>query len=268
MKIVTLLISVAFLVFGCATVPVTGRKQLSLVSNSELIPLSFQNYKKVLAEGKLSDNEEDTGMIKTVGDRIQKAVELYMADNGLSDHLAGFEWDFNLIDNDTIVNAWCMPGGKVAFYTGILPICENEDGVAVVMGHEIAHAIANHSRERMSQQMAVNGILSVGSAAAGSSKGIIDDIFLQSVGVGSEIGLLKFSRDNESEADRMGLIFMAIAGYNPEVAPDFWLRMKALSAGSQPPEWLSTHPSHERRVADIQGWIPEAKENAKKYQNN
>lgn len=268
MKITTLLISVALLVLSCATVPVTGRKQLSLVSNSELIPLSFQNYKKVLSEGRLSKNKDDTEMIKRVGERIQQAVNNYMEDNGLAEQLLGFEWDFNLIANDTVVNAWCMPGGKVAFYTGILPICENEEGVAVVMGHEIAHAIANHSRERMSQQMALNGILSIGSAAAGSSAGIIDDIFLQSVGVGSQVGLLAFSRNNESEADRMGLIFMAMAGYNPEVAPAFWLRMKELSAGSQPPEWLSTHPSHERRVADIQNWIPEAKAYARKYRDN
>ena len=245
--------------FGCATVPVTGRKQLNLVSNQELIPLSFQNYKSVLADGKLSSNKKDTELIKRVGSRIEAAVEEYMRENGIAGQLNGFEWDFNLIENDSTVNAWCMPGGKVAFYTGILPICDGELGVAVVMGHEIAHAIANHSRERMSQQMAMSGILSIGSAAAGASSGVIDDLFLKSVGIGSQIGMLKFSRDNESEADRMGLIFMAIAGYDPAEAPKFWLRMEQLAGGSQPPAWLSTHPSHEQRITDLNTWQQEAK---------
>ena len=239
----SILVFAIIILVGCATVPITGRQQLSLISNDEIIPLSFQNYEKVLAEGKLSGNIEDTEMIKRVGGRIEDAVELYMQENRFADQLKGFDWDINLIENDTMVNAWCMPGGKVAFYSGILPICEDELGVAVVMGHEIAHAIANHSRERMSQQMAVNGMLSFGSAAAGS--GAVNDIFLQSVGMGSQIGLLKFSRNNESEADHMGLFFMAIAGYDPAEAPLFWQRMSSLSERSQPKEWLSTHPSHE-----------------------
>ena len=256
------------LLIGCATVPLTGRRQLSLISNDELIPLSFQNYKEVLAEDNLSKNKKDTEMIKRVGLRIEGAVESYMQENQVADQLQGFKWDFNLIENDTIVNAWCMPGGKVAFYTGILPICKDELGVAVVMGHEIAHAIANHSRERMSQQMAVNGMLSIGSAAAGSST--VNDIFFQSVGMGSQIGLLKFSRNNESEADHMGLIFMAIAGYNPAEAPVFWQRMNELSAGAGSAEWLSTHPSHERRITDLNAWQAEAQryyDNSEKAEN-
>ena len=176
------IILAGLVIAGCATVPITGRKQLSLVSNSELITLSFQNYSQVLTETRLSKNKEQVDLIKSTGLKIQTAVEAYMKENGLSSQLAGFEWDFNLLENDTVANAWCMPGGKVAFYTGILPICDGQDGVAVVMGHEIAHAIANHSRERMSQQMAVNGILSVGSAATESTGGLVDDIFLQSVG--------------------------------------------------------------------------------------
>jgi predicted Zn-dependent protease len=252
----SILIFAIMLLIGCATVPITGRRQLSLISNDEIIPLSFQNYEKVLAEGNLSENKDDTEMIKRVGARIERAVKTYMNENGNANQLTGFEWDFNLIENDTVVNAWCMPGGKVAFYSGILPICEDELGVAVVMGHEIAHAIANHSRERMSQQMAVNGMLSIGSAAAGS--GAVNDIFLQSVGMGSQIGLLKFSRNNESEADHMGLIFMAIAGYNPSEAPEFWQRMSELSGGSESAEWLSTHPSHERRITDLKAWQVEA----------
>ncbi len=256
-KIVSfILLTVALL--ACATVPVTNRSQLSLVSNAELIPLSFQNYKQVLVEGKLSNNKEQTAMVKRVGVRIQKAVEEYMADNGLSSQLNGFEWEFNLIEENT-VNAWCMPGGKVAFYTGILPICKDETGVAVVMGHEVAHAIANHGRERMSQQMALNGILSVGSVATSTSANRLDDILLQAVGAASPLGMLKFGRDQESESDRIGLIFMAMAGYDPAAAPEFWERMSAQAGGAQQPEFLSTHPSSETRIADLQKWQAEAK---------
>ncbi len=261
-KIIHFLVLIAF-VWACATVPLTNRSQLSLVSNAEIIPLSFQNYQQVLAEGKLSTNAEQTAMVKRVGGRIQKAVEDYMAQNGLSSQLNGFEWEFNLIEENT-VNAWCMPGGKVAFYTGILPICKNETGVAVVMGHEVAHAIANHGRERMSQQMALNGILSIGSVAAGTSQNQLDDMLLQAVGIASPLGMLKFGRDQESEADRMGLIFMAMAGYNPAEAPQFWERMSAQAGGSQQPEFLSTHPSSETRITDLNKWQAEANKYYKK----
>ncbi len=245
------------LIWACATVPLTNRSQLALISNAEIIPLSFQNYKQVLAEGNLSTNEEQTAMVKRVGVKIQKAVETYMVQNGLSSQLNGFEWEFNLIEENT-VNAWCMPGGKVAFYTGILPVCKDETGVAVVMGHEVAHAIANHGRERMSQQMALNGILSVGSVATSKSESQLDDILLQAVGAASPLGMLKFSRDQESESDHIGLIFMAIAGYDPAAAPEFWERMSAMAGGSQPPEFLSTHPSSTTRIVDLKKWQAEA----------
>jgi len=261
-KIIYFLVLIAF-VWACATVPLTNRSQLSLVSNAEIIPLSFQNYQQVLAEGKLSTNAEQTAMVKRVGERIQKAVEDYMAQNNLSSQLNGFEWEFNLIEDNTI-NAWCMPGGKVAFYTGILPICKNETGVAVVMGHEVAHAIANHGRERMSQQMALNGILSVGSVAAGASQNQLDNMLLQAVGAASPLGMLKFGRDQESESDRIGLIFMAMAGYDPAAAPKFWKRMSAQAGGSQQPEFLSTHPSPETRIADLNKWQAEVNKYYKK----
>ena len=151
--------------YSCATVPVTGRKQLALVSNEEIIAQSDVEYKKVLAQSKLSNNSEQVAMIKRVGSRIQKAVESYMAEKGISEQLRGFNWEFNLIEDDKMANAWCMPGGKVAFYTGILPICKDETGVAIVMGHEVAHAIANHGRERMSSAMVANGLLGSLSAA-------------------------------------------------------------------------------------------------------
>jgi predicted Zn-dependent protease len=249
---------------ACATVAVTGRSQLSLVSNSELIPMSTAEYQKVLKEGKLSTNAQQAEMVKRVGAKIKLAVEQYMASKGSSDQLAGFAWEFNLLDDDAVVNAWCMPGGKVAFYTGIMPICQDELGVAVVMGHEVAHAIANHGAERMSQQMVAQMGLSTLGGAMSQNPSLTKDIFMQAVGTGTQIGMLKFSRQHESEADHIGLIFMAMAGYDPNTAPAFWERMTTMSGGQQPPEFLSTHPSHETRVKDLQGWIPEAMQYYKK----
>jgi predicted Zn-dependent protease len=253
-----LFIFIVCLGFSCATVPVTGRKQLNLVSNEEIIAQSSIEYRKVLAQSKLSSNSEQVDMVKRVGTRIQKAVEEYMAAKGISDQLRGFNWEFNLIQNDTLVNAWCMPGGKVAFYTAILPICKDETGVAIVMGHEVAHAIANHGRERMSSAMLANGLLGSLSASMGSNPSLTEELLLQSLGIGANVGMLKFSRENESEADHIGIIFMAMAGYDPNEAPKFWERMQTMSGGQAPPEWLSTHPSHSTRIKDLEGWIPEA----------
>lgn len=262
MKIVRILLLLVLLqyVYACATVPVTGRSQLSLVSNQEIIAMSEAEYKKVLQSNRINQHPEYTAMVKNTGTRIQAAVEKYMAEKGASDELAGFRWEFNLIEDDKTVNAWCMPGGKVAFYTAIMPICKDEAGVAVVMGHEIAHAIANHGRERMSQGMVANGLLGTLGAAMGQNPGLTSQLFMQAVGMGAGIGMLKFSRNHESEADKIGLMFMAMAGYNPQEAPKFWERMSALSGGQQPPEFLSTHPSHETRVSDLNSWMPEAME--------
>ncbi len=246
------------IVLACTSVAVTGRKQLALVSNAEILPMAAQQYQEVIRQGPLSKNQEQTELIRRVGTRIQKAVEQYMAERNLSDQLAGFAWEFNLIDDPKTVNAWCMPGGKVAFYTGILPICKDELGVAVVMGHEVAHAIANHGRERMSQQLMAQFGLGTLSALMGQNPGAGKDLLLQAVGIGTNLGILKFSRQHESEADYMGLIFMSIAGYDPREAPKFWERMTEMSGGQQPPEFLSTHPSHETRVSDLNKWMPEA----------
>lgn len=248
----------ALFIFRCATVPVTGRKQLSLVSNSELLPLSFQSYQSVLDSSKVEKNTDDAQMVKNVGERIKNAVESYMNENGWSKQLDGYKWEFNLIDAD-IVNAWCMPGGKVVFYTGILPICQDESGVAVVMGHEVAHAIANHGAERMSQGMVQQLGGAALSVALSESPSATQNIFNTAYGVASTYGaMLPFSRLHESEADKMGLIFMAMAGYDPHEAPKFWERMESKSGGSQPPEFLSTHPAHERRISDLKEAIPEA----------
>ncbi len=252
------------IVSACATVPVTGRKQLSLVSSAEINQMAAQQYQEVIQQGPISNNQEQTAMVKRVGVRIQKAVEEYMANKGASDQLTGFKWEFNLIQDDKTVNAWCMPGGKVAFYTAILPICKDEDGIAVVMGHEVAHAIANHGAERMSQGMLAEFGLSTIGAAMGQNPTATQQIFMQAVGMGTNVGMLKFSRSHESEADHMGLIFMAMAGYDPATAPKFWERMATLSGGQAPPEFLSTHPSHETRIKDLEGRIPEANQYYKK----
>ncbi len=242
---------------ACNTVPITGRKQLKLVPNGQLLPMSFDQYQQVLGESQLSDDDEQVAMIKRVGERIQKAAEDYYKENKIEDKLSGYEWEYNLIVSEQ-VNAWCMPGGKVAFYTGILPICEDETGVAVVMGHEVAHALANHGGERMSQGMiAQMGMGTIG-AAMGENPTLTKQLLMQSIGMGTQLGVLKFSRSNESEADHIGLILMAKAGYNPEAATSFWERMAALSGGQAPPEFLSTHPASETRVRDLQALMPEA----------
>jgi len=248
---------VALILYACASVAVTGRNQLSLVSNAEIIPMATTQYQEVIAKGPLSTDKAQTEMVKRVGVRIQKAVEEYMASKNLSSQLEGFQWEFNLIDDPKTVNAWCMPGGKVAFYTGIMPICQDETGVAVVMGHEVAHAIANHGAERMSEQMVAQYGLQTLGGFLGQNPTAAKDLLFQAVGVGTNIGMLKFSRTHESEADHIGLIFMTMAGYDPKQAPVFWERM-GKSGGGEPPEFLSTHPSHSTRIKDLESWIPEA----------
>src|SRR5579859_1632929 len=251
-------LAIALIIHSCATVPVTGRRQLDLVSSSEINTMSATQYQEVIKKGPLSTSKEQTEMIQRVGERIQKGVEQYMAGKGWSDRLAGFKWEFNLIQDDKTVNAWCMPGGKVAFYTAILPICKDENGIAVVMGHEVAHAIANHGRERMSQGLIQQMGISALSVAMGQNPGATREVFMQAVGMGSNLGMLKFSRTHESEADHIGLIFMAMAGYDPRHAPEFWKRMVEMNKGEKPPEFMSTHPSDETRIQDLQKWLPEA----------
>jgi predicted Zn-dependent protease len=251
-------------IYACTSVAVTGRKQLSLVPNSEIIPMANQQYREIIAKGPLSSNKDQTAMVKRVGVKIEKAVEEYMAAKGLSSELAGFEWEFNLIEDPKTVNAWCMPGGKVAFYSAIMPICKDEAGIAVVMGHEVAHAIANHGRERMSQQMLAQYGLATLGALMGQNPSAGQELLMQAVGAGTNLGMLKFSREHESEADHIGLIFMTMAGYDPNQAPLFWERMTEMSGGQEPPEFMSTHPSHSTRISDLKGWIPEAMSYRKK----
>lgn len=263
-KKLIILVIVGFTLYACSKVAVTGRNQLSLVSNNEIIPVANQQYDEVIKKGPLSTNQEQTQMVKRVGVRIQKAVEEYMASKGASAELAGFAWEFNLIEDSKTVNAWCMPGGKVAFYSAIIPICKDETGIAVVMGHEVAHAIANHGRERMSQGMIAQFGLGSLAALMGQNPTAGKDLLMQAIGAGTNIGMLKFSREHESEADHIGLIFMAMAGYDPNAAPSFWERMTKAGSGQEPPEFMSTHPSHNTRIRDLKGWIPEAMKYYKK----
>jgi len=243
---------------SCTTVAVTGRKQLNLISGQQMLGLSSSQYEEVLRTSQLSTDKKQVEMIKRVGERIKGAVEGYMASINRSGDLAGFNWEFNLIRNDTTVNAWCMPGGKVVFYTAILPICRDETGVAVVMGHEVAHAVANHGAERMSEQLLAQVGLEAIGTVIGDNPTLAQDALFQAIGAGTQLGLLKFSRTHESEADRMGLIFMAMAGYDPAQAPEFWKRMAANSGGASVPQILSTHPADETRIADLNKWLPEA----------
>ncbi|WP_460673026.1 M48 family metallopeptidase [Larkinella ripae] len=254
------------LVIACQKVPLTGRNQLVLIPNAQMLPLSFTNYKEVLDTSRVVRSGGQEDMIKRVGVRIQKAVETYMAANNLSERLNGFQWEFNLIESPQ-VNAWCMPGGKVAFYTGILKYTQNEDGVATVMGHEVSHAIAEHGNERMSEGLIANGLMQGGQLVLGSlsqnQRSQTNALLLQAVGAGLPVAYqvgraLPHSRSQESEADKLGLIFMAMAGYNPQEAVNFWSRMAKAGSGQKPPEFLSTHPSDERRIRDLQSQMPDA----------
>ncbi|GAB3635005.1 M48 family metallopeptidase [Hymenobacter arcticus] len=242
---------------GCTTVPITGRRQLSLVSDSEMNTLAITQYKQTLGEAKLSTNAAEVAEVRRVGQRISQAVELYFKQQGQSAQLEGYQWEFNLIDDPKTVNAWCMPGGKVAVYSGILPLTKDETGLAVVMAHEISHAVAKHGAERMSDQLAAQVGGAALSTALSQNPTATKNLFQQAVGMGTQVGLLKFSRRQESEADHLGLIFMAMAGYNPSGAVPFWERMAAQSQ-SNTPEFLSDHPADATRIADIQAQLPEA----------
>lgn len=251
------------LLTACATVPITGRRQMSMFPESQMIATSLTQYDTFLKDNKLSGNKEQSEMVKRVGKRIAEVVEIFMKDNGMSDRVAGFAWEFNLVEDDT-PNAWCMPGGKVVFYTGILPYTQTEAGLAVVMGHEIAHAIARHGNERMSQQMGIQALGTGLSMAINEKPAETQQIWMTAFGAVSNVGvMLPFSRSHENEADKMGLVFMAMAGYDPAVAVDFWKRMGE-SGGQKPPEFLSTHPADDTRVKNIQAFLPEAMKYYKK----
>jgi len=252
------LLILSLFLFSCASVPVTERRGLHLVPDSELTSMSYQEYNNVLKKSKLSTDMAKVSMVRRVGQRIATASEQLLVEKGHGDDIRNYKWEFNLIEDDKTVNAWCMPGGKVAVYTGLLFISQDENGLAVVMGHEVAHAIAKHGNERMSQSLLAQfGAIGLSVALAGNP-GVTSDIFMQAYGVGAQVGfLLPYSRIQESEADHIGLILMAKAGYDPRGAVVLWQRMNA-KGGARPPEFLSTHPAPESRIRNIESLIPEA----------
>lgn len=246
------------LLSACATVPLTQRKSLSLLPDSELLSLSFQQYADVLKKSKLSNDPAKVEVVKRVGERIARASEDFLRESKMESDIKNYKWEFNLIEDDKVVNAWCMPGGKVAVYTGILPFTQDETGLAVVMGHEVAHAMAKHGNERMSEALLVQ-LGGMGLSVALSQKPAqTQQIFLGVYGVTANVGfMLPYSRLHESESDRIGLVLMAKAGYDPREAIPFWERMNE-KGGGRPPEFLSTHPAPETRITKIKSHIPEA----------
>lgn len=254
-----LLLSSFLLLIACSKVPISGRKQMNLIDESQLIQMSKQQYSQFLSEHTvLPPSDPRSQRVERVGKRIAAAVTKYLNNHNMSSRIAGFEWEFHTVQ-DSQVNAWCMPGGKVVVYTGILPLCPDDTSLAVVMGHEISHAIARHGNERMSESVLVQSAGNSLSALMADKPQMTQDLFMQSYGISATLGTLAFSRNQESEADKLGLVFMSMAGYDPRVAPKFWEKMSA-QGGQAPPEFLSTHPSDATRIADIKAFLPKALE--------
>jgi predicted Zn-dependent protease len=265
MKKVLIISAIGVLVIACATNPFTGKSTMALVPDSEIFPSAFQQYGQFLAENKVLSGTKDAIRVENVGTKIKVAAERWLTANGKPTYLANYKWEYKLVESKE-VNAWCMPGGKIVVYTGILPIMKDDAGMAAVMGHEVAHALANHGQQRMSAGM-LQQLGGVGVAVAtGNKSPETQQLIMQAYGVGSQVGgMLPFSRNHESEADMIGLTLMAIAGYNPDNAVLIWERMSALSGGSAPPEIMSTHPSNATRIANLKSLLPQAKAEAAKF---
>ena len=245
---------------ACSTNAVTGRSQFKLLPESQLQSMAVTEYQTFLSSNKVvaSSGSRDAEMVTRVGQRITKAVQEYYASKGLSDELAGYQWEYKLVQSND-VNAWCMPGGKIVVYTGLLPITQNEAALAAVMGHEVSHAIFNHGNERMSQSMGAEAVQTGLQVALANKPAATQSLFMGAFGVGTQVGvLLPFSRKHELEADRYGLIWAAMAGYNPREAVALWQRMEKASNGQKPPEFLSTHPAEGSRIAQLEKYMPEA----------
>lgn len=246
------------LLMSCGSVPLTGRKQLLLVSDSEVLSSSLTQYNDYIKTARKSTSSSQTAMVKRVGQKIAVATEEYLRQNGMSNEIKNFSWEFNLVA-DKQVNAFCMPGGKIVVYEGLMELVSSDDELAVVIGHEVAHAVAKHSNERMSQQIAAQYGSQILSAALSEKSTMVKNVAGTVYGIGAQYGvMLPFSRTHELEADYMGLILMTIAGYNPEVAVNFWQKMSAQSGGSVP-EFMSTHPSDIHRINEINKILPELK---------
>lgn len=259
MKKLVFILFVAGLV-ACSTVPLTNRSQFTAIPASQMLELSNESYTTVLKQKKLSNDTAQVNELRQVGWRVTEAVENYLRQIDRASLVDGYEWEFNLIADDT-KNAWCMPGGKIAFYEGIIPVCQNVNGIAAVMAHEIAHAVAKHGNERMSQQLALQlGGMALNEALQKESETTIQ-LAMTAFGVGAQLGvILPYSRKHEKEADELGLYFMAMAGYDPREAPELWKRMQASGPGGGPPEFLSTHPNPEKRINHLNRIMPTAME--------
>jgi len=260
-RILASLFLIAFISIACSKNALTGKSQLTLFNESDLQSMSTQQYQQFLSTNKVvpvSSGNRDVDMVKRVGQRITQAAEALLAERGKSDFTKGYKWEYNLVESKE-VNAWCMPGGKIVVYTGLLPITQNEAALAVVMGHEVCHALLQHGNQRMSQQMGAE-VVGAGLQVALSSKPVeTQNAFMSAFGLGAQVGvLLPFSRKQESEADEYGLYLAAMAGYNPEEAIPLWERMEKAGSGQKPPEFLSTHPSEGKRIDQLKKIMPEA----------
>ena len=265
MKRIIITLAIFLILSACSTVPITGRQRVNIVDDSQVLASSFAQYEGFLKENKVSANVDLTNELNLVGKRISKAVDKFMRANGMTDEANSYRWEFNLIEDNTI-NAWCLPGGKVVFYTGILPICENIDGIAAVMGHEIAHAFAKHGQERMTtaygQQLGAIAVALGTSNEDPKTQEMWNTIY----GLGSQVGVvLPYSRIHETEADKLGMVFMIMAGYNPEEAINVWIRMSQKANNASVPEFFSTHPSNQTRIDNLKAYMPNAILLAEKY---
>ncbi len=253
----SLVLFISMSTVSCATITITGRSQLQLITDSEMLAMNFQQYDEFLGQNAMSRDSYQTQTVRRVGNNIAHAVEQFFRDNNMAQEIQNYSWEFNLVESDD-VNAWCMPGGKVVVYTGILPLTRDETGLAVVMGHEVAHAVASHGAERVSQGLLVEFGGTALSAALSQQPAATRELWMTAFGVGTQVGvMLPYSRTHETEADRLGLIFMAMAGYDPRAAVDFWTRMSQAGGAGQP-EIISTHPSDQTRIRNIENFMPEA----------
>ena len=244
---------------SCTTVPITDRRQLKLIPESKLNAQAAKIYEKVKEKEKLSDDINKLNEIKDIGKRIEYSISEYFERSNIKDPTTGFDWEYILIDNKKVKNAWCMPGGKIAVYTGILDVTKNTNGLAAVMGHEIAHAVAKHSIERASRNVATNVVLQVTDILSGGKLSTVNRTTgMNTVGLLTQMGILNpFSRKQESEADYLGLIFSSLSGYDIREAPKLWERMKKSQKGKEPPEFMSTHPSSDNRIKKLNDWMNE-----------
>lgn len=265
MRKTAILLGSVFLAIGCATNPFTGKKTMALTPNSSLFPMSFQQYDDFLKEHKAITGTKDAQRIQEIGQRLSQAAALWLESNGYKDYLDEYRWEYNLVQDDQI-NAWCMPGGKIVFFTGILPICKTDAGIAAVMGHEIAHALANHGQQRMSAAMLQQGGATAVGLLTQNSSPLAQQVWSTVYGTGTQVGvMLPFSRANESQADEIGLTLMAIAGYNPNEAVEFWSRMSEATGSDSGSSFMSTHPGNEQRIEQLKNLLPQAKQEAAKF---